>query len=347
MFKSIASKAAAIGAAGFVVLASSVAVPAFADTPSDSAGAFWIADGNTGAPVTKGSTLQWNDGVIAIPVKDDYDALFQGSADAESVAVFLAPVGKEKTISAWSAYAPSGFNNGSKNVLQPTATLGSLVNGNGLAVKAAGGEYSVGLAFLKNNGLTMANAGIYYTRVHIQPGGAYTFDTPTDSTTPTNPPAGSTSGSVDVSATTTAAVDGALELSVPAGAKATLGTAALVNGLSTSTGKLGSITIKDGRVASTPGWDLTSAVAKFALTGGTSADDIDAKQLGVRPLVTSGPAAAAAGNSAGTAGDNKFASAAAGTSGTSVVDADLTFVAPAKSKAGTYTSKVTLTLVSK
>jgi hypothetical protein len=342
MFKSIASKAAAVSAAGFVVLASAVAAPAFAATPADSAGPFWLADANTGAPIASGSTLHWNSDVLGIPVKDNYDALFTGSADAETVAVFLAPAGSEKTPSAWAAYSPSGFNNGSKNVLQPTATLDGLTNGNPQAVKAAGGEYSIGLAFLKNNGLTLATAGVYYTKLHILPGGDYTFDTPTDTTTP--PPTGSQTGQIDISATTTAATDGTLSLSVPAGAKATLGAATLVNGLSTSTGTLGQVTVKDGRVVSAPGWDLTSSVADFTNGAGST---IAAKQLSVKPKVVSGPGTAAAGNTVGVAGDGKFASTVAGNSGDTVLDADLTFVAPAKSPAGTYTSKMTLTLVSK
>ncbi|NYH00801.1 hypothetical protein BJ979_003426, partial [Schumannella luteola] len=315
-------------------------------TPAGSAAKWYTLNGTTLQPYAADTVLHWGDSPVASPTATWSN--FKGSTDAEEVVMFLSKPGEERTITNWIATGAGAFKRGTKDVQLPSADLASLTNGNAASIQAIGGDYSVGIAFTKNTGTAIADGGVIFNTVHIVKGtDTYTFDSPAESTTPTDPPAGTQTASVDVSATTVAAQDGALELSVPAGAKATLGTAALVNGLSTSTGKLGSVTIKDGRVSSTPGWDLTSGVAKFSLTGGTSADDIDAKQLGVKPLVTSGPAAAAAGNQAGTAGDNKFASAAAGTSGTSVVDADLTFVAPAKSKAGTYTSKVTLTLVSK
>lgn len=347
MLKNKAAKALIIGAVGAAVLGSSLVVsPAFAETPSGSSGPLYLADLGSGAIKTAGSTLAWDTELTGFPKKDDVNSRFSGTSTDTGASLFVAPVGKEKDPNGWLMYNQSGFVEGTHDVFRPDLTLDGFIGGNPSAVKA-GGDFSLGVAFTSGNGQVVSSA--VYTLIHVKSGSSkpdFTFDSPTESATPTNPPAGSQSGSVDISAPATSGQDGALELSVPAGAKATLGTPTLVGGLSTSTGKLGSITVKDGRVVSTPGWNLTSSVAAFTLTGGT--DTIDAKQLGVKPLVSSGPATPAAGNVAGSvATSTDFASAAAGTSGTSVVDADLTFVAPAKAKAGTYTSKLTLTLVSK
>jgi hypothetical protein len=279
-------------------------------------------------------------------VKDNLDATFKGSDDATAVTYFLSAYGDEATPSKWIGTGAAAFAPGTKEVLQPAARPGALSNGNWSAAKANGGDFSFGIAYTKANGVAIATAKPVFNHIHVKAGGKYTFDVPTETTTPpVDPPAGSLNGTIDLEATTVAAQDGALELVIPAGQKAVLGSATLVGGLSTSTGKLGPIQVKDGRVATTPGWDLTSSVADFK--NGT--ETIAAKQLGVKPTVvgTEAAAVAAGGNTAGTASDGKFASAAAGQAGLTNLNADLTFVAPAKSKAGTYTSKMTLTLVSK
>ncbi|MDC5324594.1 hypothetical protein NRA33_18145, partial [Acinetobacter baumannii] len=81
----------------------------------------------------------------------------------------------------------------------------------------------------------------------------------------------------------------------------------------------------------------------------SGANTIAAANLAIAPKVTSTATNATAATTQ-TGGQGKpFAEAAPGTSsiGTTTLGADLTLVAPADAPAGTYTSKMTLTLVSK
>ena len=110
--------------------------------------------------------------------------------------------------------------------------------------------------------------------------------------------------------------------------------------------------MSDARVVTSPGWTLTQSTANF--TSGQAT--IDAKHLGVAPKIisagtTATSAQAAQAQVAGVANNTgaafAAASAGAGSIGDTKLSADLTLVAPADAPAGTYTSKMTLTLVSK
>jgi len=332
---------AAALAAGAVVSSASAAVSNGSDQ------AMYHFDGNTGLYVAPGTTIDWDYPAIGAPTTDPANietTYFVGSSDATDVRAFIAPRGQERTPSAWSANAPGGFMAGTKQVLQPNIAPASMTEGAPATVKSQGGQYSIGFAFTKNNGLSIADAGVVYQYITVTPvTGAYTFEDPAV-TAPGAP--SDTTGEVALSATTIAAADGTLSLVVPAGASATIGNPTLVNGLSTSTGTLGQITVKDGRVQTHKGWTLTSSVADFAASGAT----IAASQLLVTPKIVgtaiSGVTAAAAG--AATTAGRPFAEAGDGaTVGDTVLDADLKFVAPSTAAAGTYTSKMTLTLTSK
>jgi hypothetical protein len=249
-------------------------------------------------------------------------------------------------------WSDSAFVNGTKNVQLPAANLSTFLLGNVAGVKA-GGTYSLGFAFLKNNNLTVADAGVFYTYITVASGGAgdWTFETYV-------PPAaaGSVTGSpadVNLTATTLAAADGVLSLSVPAGASAAIGNPALVNGLSTSTGVLPNFTVTDARVITHAGWTLTSSVTEFTNTS-DSAVKIPNTQLGIEPVIVSttsgsGVVTVAAPTVAGSAVYSApFAQATNGAAvGTTTFNANLKFVAPVGKPAGTYTSKLTLTLASK
>jgi hypothetical protein len=335
--------ALAVGIA--TALISGVAVSsAYAVESNGSDQAMYRYDGSTGELIASGSTVVFDAASIAGPNKTDINATFPGSADAVEVKGFISPRGSERTPSAWIASGAGGFVPGTKNVLQPSISPGTMINGNPQSVKANGGQYSIGFAFVKNNGLTIADAGVVYQYITVTPGtGAYTFENQTDAA-PTTPPVGS--ADINLQATTIAAADGTLSLDVPANSTATIGNAALVNNLSTSTGVLGDFTVKDSRVVTHKGWTLTSTVADFV----AGASTIPATQLTVTPKVVSttatGVTVAAAGAAATTA--KPFAEAGdAAQVGDTVLNADLKFVAPAAAAAGTYTSKMTLTLVSK
>jgi hypothetical protein len=160
-------------------------------------------------------------------------------------------------------------------------------------------------------------------------------------------------GTVSMSAGVSAIQNGFLQLSIPANAAATFGSASIVNNFSVTTGTLGNIEVDDTRWSSNNGWDLQADVASFV--NGTNT--IAKSNFGFAPTVVTGSTTAsgitaATGTTAGSATyPTAFASGAAGadlgTTGTSVLNASLTLRAPRTAPAGTYTSTVTLTLATK
>ena len=123
-------------------------------------------------------------------------------------------------------------------------------------------------------------------------------------------------------------------------------------GRSISTGPLGTFTVVDERAASKQGWELDVTVDDF-VNGYTT---VPGTALGIRPTVplsnaNSGPGVPVLGTEK-PAGESTsgwtFAQLEPGQyDSAAVFDADLTFVAPAGTAAGTYTSRITITLVSK
>jgi hypothetical protein len=123
---------------------------------------------------------------------------------------------------------------------------------------------------------------------------------------------------------------------------------ALVNGASVVSGKLGTFKVTDLRQVSKQGWDLKTTVAQFV----KGTDTIDATALNITPAQVSnagtGATAPVLGAASGGIYPWNFASLAVGKfSGVTVFNADLVFTAPAAKPAGTYTSTLTLTLISK
>jgi len=160
-------------------------------------------------------------------------------------------------------------------------------------------------------------------------------------------------GTVSLSAGVSAMQNGFLELSIPANAAASFGSASIVNNYSVTTGTLGNVQVNDTRWVTTDGWDLQADVANFV----SGVKTIDKSNFGFAPKVVSGSTTAtgvtaAAGTTAGSAQyPTPFASAAKnadlGSTGVTVLNADLTLRAPRTATAGTYTSTVTLTLATK
>ncbi|MGO4102902.1 hypothetical protein AB4Y63_03030 [Leifsonia sp. YAF41] len=341
MLKSNFARFAAVGLAAAALVSLGATAANAAPVPTE--GPLYVYDGNGILIPTAGHVFDWNDNISASLSATDMAAPFHCSADATDSYTFLAPQGQELTRSAWQAYAPNGFTaEGSKDLLAFTLSPYQQTNGTQGVAKVNGGKWSLGLACTKDNGVNYASSGVWWLPVTVEAGtGKFTAD-------PVGDPVVGSPATIDLEATTVPVapdVDGPLSLNVPVGAKATLGAAALVNGLSTSTGKLGEFTVTDERALSKKGWTLTSSVADFV--NGTNT--IDKKQLGIKPIVVSGTAVAAAAQVAGSAtGSAPFAELAPlAAVGTTKLNADLTFVAPKDSVVGTYTSKLTLTLASK
>ena len=349
MFKKHAIRVASVGViAAALVGASAFAAHAAVDPTVGSTAPVYLVDNNTGEQIPADTSLEFDFSVSAIPNPDDLEERWIGPADTTSVRTFIAPRGSERTPSAWLAFEQGGFEPGTQNVWFATINPSSLGGGDIGAVKAAGGNYSLGFAFMNNNDLSIASDAVYYTYITMTAGtGAYTFDAPTD-VVPPQP----TSGAFDVNlnATTINAADGSLNLVAPASNTVNFGAATLVNNLSTSTASLGQFSVEDGRVVTHPGWTLTSTVTPFTNSADGSIT-IDAKQLGLKPKLDEANAGVTLADEQ-VAGSAVYPSLFAQTSNTAAVattkfSADLTFVAPADKPAGTYTSKLTLTLASK
>lgn len=353
---------AAIGAVlALAAIGAGVSGAAAADTISPSSsfgGTVYLASADDETPITA-TTLAFNAQIVAQVVKGDANTSFIGPTGTTGAKSFIAEQGKEGDPRYWSASTVQLLVDG--NSLEPNLTLsnqvlpgGSLASISGQAsVKAAGGSYSVGIAFMKDNYVNVVPGGLFFVHVTIAPGGSYTFSTVCDGagkgdcggSTPTPTPSGAATQSLNADVTTPPVVDGLLSLSAPASTTSTIGNAKIVSGKSTATGTLGSFQVQDGRAASKPGWTLTTTSVGNFVNGSTT---IDKKYLGLAPKNVGGVAATL--GTAQVAGSatypSLFAKQAAGTAGSTTLDADLTFVAPEGSPAGTYTSTLTVTLVS-
>jgi hypothetical protein len=225
-----------------------------------------------------------------------------------------------------------------------------MLEGAAAGVKTSGGQFSLGIACTKDNGTTLMSGGVFYRYVTVTAGtgamlAAATVDVEAPAATSTT---ANRIGSVPLSATTIASADGTLSLSVPQGASVTFGTATLNAGnRSTSTGNLPQVTVQDDRITSRLGWDLQANVAAF-VSGATS---IASTNLAITPSIVAnaGGVTVASTPLAGSASyPFEIADAALDNGvGTTTISGGLTFVAPVGAPAGTYTSTLTLTLVSK
>jgi hypothetical protein len=124
----------------------------------------------------------------------------------------------------------------------------------------------------------------------------------------------------------------------------------LVNNKSTTTGTLPNVTVTDERIVSRQGWSISANVADF-VNSSNNAITIGKTNLGIAPSIVTNAGGVTAG-AATTAGSATYPATFAEASvsngvGTSVIGGNLTFVAPQDKAAGTYTSTLTLTLVSK
>ncbi|AWB96448.1 hypothetical protein DCE93_12980 [Agromyces badenianii] len=354
MLKSIRAKAAVAGAIALALVGATAPAAMAAITPSGSSSAFYILDDNA-TLIADGAVRQWDDFILGNPNAVNPGDAFVGSADATGVKVFLSTRGQERDIQNWVGKNDAGFAPGTKDVSYPNISIFQIDGANMGTVKTNGGQFSLGIAFTKSNDVLIADSGVMYAHITVYPGGTWSYVASTDVTAPVDPcvadPASCQTGDIDLQATTIAAEDGALQLTVPANAAATFGTATLVNRLSTSTATLPEVTVSDDRVVSRPGWTLTQSVANFV----SGTNTIEAKHLGSTPKVvaagtTSTTATAGAAQTPGTAAyPSAFADGAAGPGslGITKLSADLKLVAPVDAPAGTYTSKMTLTLVSK
>jgi hypothetical protein len=214
-----------------------------ADTPSfptTSDAAVYLVNGNANTNYAAGAELDWNTPqgayLSATPLNatpTDYSTVrLPFVAGAEQAITFIAPQGGEKDRTKWKAWSDLVALNG-KGVLLPQVTPAYQAYGIGAddgtaatlapaAIKAAGGTYSLGVAYVKGNGQTVVSA--YFTTIGVTAGtGAWKFGTPAGggSASPTPTP------TVSAAATTLALTAGTAKYAGdPVALKATINPAA-------------------------------------------------------------------------------------------------------------------------
>ncbi|MFJ6652770.1 hypothetical protein ACIQLJ_08245 [Microbacterium sp. NPDC091313] len=348
--KNLRLKAAVAGALALALSGGGALAASAAPVPAPSLEEMWLWNPDE-TIATNTQVIPWDAQVLGYPQNHDftdYDAYFHGPSDAANVKVFLSKPGDELDSQKWIASGSNAFADSSaKTVLTPALTPNNMGGDpTGIAAaKANGGKFSMGLAYTDLAGVVVKKVTFVY--ITVAPGGDYTYE-PTVEATTTTPPTTGASTDIDISADVQEA-PGALTFTVPTASVALTTAINPTTQQSESTGSLSGIQVSDTRrTADRKGWDLTQSVANFV----SGANTIDKKNFGVTVTKTGGATAAAAG-AAQVAGSatypSPFATASAGvsTEPTTQLKADLKLVAPAGTPAGTYTSKMTLTLVSK
>ena len=160
----------------------------------------------------------------------------------------------------------------------------------------------------------------------------------------------STSMTINADVAATLPADGEFSLVNLSGSTVNLTNPTLVDGASIVSGELGTFKVTDLRQVSRPGWMLMADVATFV----KGTDTIGNSALGIAPKMIG---QAGTGATTPTLGVPEVSGSAgypwtiaslptSNFSGVSTYDIDLVFTAPAAKPAGTYTSTLTLTLIS-
>jgi hypothetical protein len=240
-------RALATGAVAALIATTAPVVAAHAATeptfPSTSDAPVYVIDGGEVVSVAAGTQLPWDWGNTAVlsskpltgaPSNYDDIRLPAPPTDATQMVTFLSDPGAERTQSAWKAYADSiFFDSQRRGALMSEITPYSFIYGGIATVKAQGGTYSAGVAYTKNNGLTVVEA--YYTTINVDAvTGTWKFATPagpakTATTTSLSAPASATVGD-NVTLTATVAPAAATGTVTFKDGSSTLGTGTLSGG---------------------------------------------------------------------------------------------------------------------
>lgn len=141
--------------------------------PADPAfgGTFYLADANTLKDLPAGSSVGWDQPVTALPAPGDQKNRLTAPAGAQSVVTFVAPQGHETDMSSWNATAPWDLTPPGQWLADVTPYhlitpgVGSPSGTNALA--HVSGDYSLGVAYLKDGGATIVPGGLYFVHIHL------------------------------------------------------------------------------------------------------------------------------------------------------------------------------------
>ena len=138
-------------------------------------GTLYLVDAGDITDIAPGATLGYDDSVAGVLTPGDSETKFSTPTGASGIFSFLAAQGHEGDPAQWSSYTQLGQlppDGVLLPILQP-----SWLNGNGTgspsgaaAVRAAGGDYSLGIAFTTNSGTVVADKGLYFVHIHITAG---------------------------------------------------------------------------------------------------------------------------------------------------------------------------------
>ena len=337
-----------------VTLVTSVGTMSMANTQTNgSDGPLHIWKGS--ALVAPATTILWDGGTYKASPSTSSSTAIVCPVGSDGFRTFISPRGQERTLASHTGYNYQGGAPSAATNINPA----SMILGSAGGAQTAGGNYSLGIACTSNGGTTLVSGGAFYRHITVTAGtGDFVAAateavavTPTPTPTPSETATSTTAnrdGSVPLTATTIASADGTLSLSVPQGASVTFGTATLVNNKSTSTGTLPQVTVTDERYTSKLGWSVQANLTDFVSGGNT----IGKANLAIVPSIVTnaGGVTVASTPLAGFAIAYPYTIADAALNngvGTSVIGGGLTFTAPIATPAGTYTSTLTLTLVSK
>lgn len=248
--KKVPLRLAALGAVTGLLAAMAPLSTALAATepttyPSTSDAPIYLMAGGTYTTIPAGTQLDWGqmDTVLltSTPTStwpEDFNPLrLPAPTDgARNSITFISAPGDEKTKANWKAYGDAVPLDG-EGVLLPQVTpeYQSYGQPGAAAVKAAGGTYSLGVAYTKNNDLTVVSA--YFTTINVDAGtGAWKFATPvvkTATTTALTASATTLGAGAPVTLTATVSPSSATGNVQFLDGSTSLGTVASVNGVAT------------------------------------------------------------------------------------------------------------------
>ncbi len=208
-------------------------------------GTLYLANPDDETDYAVGASLGWNQPVVALPSPGDLEGRLPSPRGTESVVTFIAPQGREADVPSWDASAPW-------QITPPGLWLADVTPyhqidpGQGTpsgtnATAIVSGDYSIGVAYLKDDGLHVVPGGLYFIHIrltgNVDPNKAtYTWQ-PVEATG--EPGTSTTPGGGSVASTVPQGLLGFTSSSTPPGAE------------------LGGLTIGDSRNEADPGWTLT------------------------------------------------------------------------------------------
>lgn len=169
-----------IAAAGAAVIAVAVGITSIAVAGVHANGSntgLYPFDNDGGIFIANGATIPWGDDVLISPSNADPLARLKCPADSTGWSSFITRVGTERKPRDWQASTPIVGLNSTKSLVGVDVSPFQQVNGAIGPIKSDGGDWSFGVACLKDGNVNLASGGLWFFTAHVSAGsGDYTFD---------------------------------------------------------------------------------------------------------------------------------------------------------------------------